>query len=259
MALGGRTSPRKGGGVGGGGEVTDMYMHCRHIKTNGLRCQSPALRGSQFCYYHSKVHTIGAEPNLRFGPLQLPPPEDAAAIQLSVARINDAIINGRIDLKKATALFYGIQIASQFIDRKKRFYESDTVQSAEQTADGDELAPGNYICNHEDCNKCPFSTVGQCTRWRYVNKKNEDADAGGDEDDDDEAGDDADDDSDDGEENDVEAGSESENDEDGDAVIVRPASSFPPPVPPHSATNIDTPESPAEPESGPATCTAACT
>jgi hypothetical protein len=29
-----------------------MYMHCRHIKTNGLRCESPALKGSQFCYDH---------------------------------------------------------------------------------------------------------------------------------------------------------------------------------------------------------------
>ncbi len=68
-----------------------MYRVCRHIKTNGLRCGSPALTGGQFCYYHSKMHTIGAEPNLRFGTLQLPTPEDPAAIQLSVARISDAI------------------------------------------------------------------------------------------------------------------------------------------------------------------------
>jgi hypothetical protein len=142
-----------------------MYTICRHIKTNGLRCESPALRGSHFCYYHSKIHTVGAEPNLKYGPLQLPAPEDAAAIQLSVARINDAIINDRIDLKKATSLLYGIQIAAQFIDRRKNFDEEKTVQFAEQTAEGDELAPCEYICNNKDCGECPYATTGQCVRW----------------------------------------------------------------------------------------------
>ena len=78
-----------------------MYMICRHIKTNGLRCESPALKDAQFCYYHSKVHTVGAEPHLKYGPSQLPAPEDSAAIQLSVARINDAIINDRIDSQES--------------------------------------------------------------------------------------------------------------------------------------------------------------
>lgn len=159
-----------------------MYQACRHIKTNGLRCESPALKGGQFCYYHAKVHSIGAEPNLKFGPLQLPVPEDPAAIQLSVARINDAIVNGRIDLKKATGLFYGLQIAAQFIDRKKPFDEVDTVRSAEQTVQGDELAPGEYICGeNEECNQCPYATAGQCTRWQCDGDKNEeDADPGDD-------------------------------------------------------------------------------
>jgi hypothetical protein len=146
-----------------------MYMICRHIKANGLRCGSPALKDTQFCYYHLKIHTVGAEPHLKFGPLQLPAPEDPAAIQLSIARINDAIINGRIDLKKATGILYGLQIAAQFIDRKKHFDEHETVQSAEQTVQGDELAPGKYMCKKgEDCNQCPYATVGQCTRWTYT-------------------------------------------------------------------------------------------
>ena len=96
-----------------------MYMICRHIKTNGLRCESPALKGQPFCYYHSKAHSVGAEPHLKYGPLQLPTPEDAASIQLSVARINDAVINGRIDLKKAASLINAIKVAAQFIDRKQ--------------------------------------------------------------------------------------------------------------------------------------------
>ena len=152
-----------------------MYMTCRHIKANGLRCESPALKGGHFCYYHSKVHSLGAEPNAKYGPLQLPPPEDPAAIQLSVARISDAIINGRIDQKKAANLFYGLQIAAQFIDRKKFFYASDTVQSADQDSQGDELAPSKYVCDDDDdCNDCPYSDAcPRCVSADDVDDDNE--------------------------------------------------------------------------------------
>ena len=52
-----------------------MVTICRHIKTNGQRCGSPALRVNYFCYYHDKIHNVGAEPNLKYGPLQLPAPK----------------------------------------------------------------------------------------------------------------------------------------------------------------------------------------
>src|SRR5581483_1563346 len=108
-----------------------------------------------FCYYHSKTHSIGSEPDLKFGPLQLPPPEDAAAIQLSVARINNAVINNLLDLKKAAILLNGLKLAARFIDRYQRFDAEDTVRSAEQVASGDELAPASCICSEDDdCGTC---------------------------------------------------------------------------------------------------------
>jgi hypothetical protein len=193
-----------------------MYQICRHIKTNGLPCESPALKGNPFCYYHSKVHTVGAEPHLRYGPLQLPPPEDAASILLSVARINDAIINNRIELKKATALLYSIQIASQFIDRKKPFDVNKAVQSAELTVQGDELAPGKYVCNENDeCDECPFRTKDQCDRWFYEETGTQDPSPDDDDEDDDDT-DDADDDSQDGVDADDDEGEESDDEEDED-------------------------------------------
>jgi hypothetical protein len=144
---------------GGAGRYT-MYRTCRHVKTNGIRCKSPALRGGHFCYYHSKIHTIGAEPNAKFGPLQLPTPEDRAAIQISVARISDAIINDRLNQKKASSLLYGLQIASQFIDRKEFFYAPEAVQSAELAPDGDELAPDEFVCDDEEyCEDCPYTEI----------------------------------------------------------------------------------------------------
>ncbi len=134
------------------------YMTCRHIKMNGLPCESPALKNGQFCYYHSRIHSVAVE--VKFGPLLLPPPDDPAAIKLSVARINEAILTGRLDLKKAASLFTGLRIASHFIDRGWCLDPRGTVQSADQTSDGVELAPRNYVCDDDDdCSDCPYSDV----------------------------------------------------------------------------------------------------
>jgi hypothetical protein len=140
-----------------------MYMECRHIKVNGLRCQSPALKSGHFCYYHAKLRMAGSEPELKFGPLQLPAPDDAAAIQLSVARINQAILDGRLDLAKAAALFTGLRIASRFIRRPEFVDPDEVVQSAQQTTSGEELAPDNYVCDDDEyCDDCPY--LNQCNR-----------------------------------------------------------------------------------------------
>ena len=164
-----------------------MYMECRHIKPNGLRCESPALRGGHFCYYHSKIHTIGAEPHAKYGPLRLPPPEDPAAIQLSVARISNAVLNGTLDQKKAANLLYGLQIAAQFIDSKRYFYAPNTVQSAEQTADGEDLAPTKYVCKkEEECSDCPFSKVCPRSNCPDDDDEEDDSEVGDDGEDDDE-------------------------------------------------------------------------
>ncbi len=140
-----------------------MVTICRHIKTNGQRCGSPALKDNYFCYYHDKIHNVGAEPHLKYGPLQLPAPEDLASVQLSVARINDVVIHGVIDLKKATTLLYGLQIAAQYINRAQKFDESKTVLSAELTVQGDELAPDESINNSDgDGDQCSCGNRGQC-------------------------------------------------------------------------------------------------
>ena len=40
-----------------------MYIICRHIKTNELRCESPAIKGGQFCCHYPKPHTGESAPN----------------------------------------------------------------------------------------------------------------------------------------------------------------------------------------------------
>src|SRR5258708_33429133 len=65
---------------------------CRHIKTNGTRCQSPALTGELWCYFHHRLHQRHAgfrrnSSNVDYrlpGPhIELAPLEDRESIQLA--------------------------------------------------------------------------------------------------------------------------------------------------------------------------------
>lgn len=144
-------------GIGGGG-VTQMYMACRHIKPNGLRCQSPALRGFPFCYFHPKLHAKVSYDDARFGPITLPVPEDRAAIQISISRILDAMLNNRLDGKLAGRLLYGLQIASQHAEHHILDIGTDSVETMTQSKEGDELAPRLRVCDGSDiCVGCKYA------------------------------------------------------------------------------------------------------
>lgn len=78
---------------------------CEHIKTNGIRCGSPALRGEPFCYYHSEARRA------RFGGIFIPPLEDPEAIQLVLTDLARALIDRAILPKDATILAYILQTA----------------------------------------------------------------------------------------------------------------------------------------------------
>ncbi len=129
-----------------------MYRKCRHIKPNGLRCDSPALKQANFCYFHSKIHTIGAEPNLKYGPMLLPSPEGPAAVLLSIAKINDALLSaGRIDRKSlAGVLLYSMQVASQNLNSHHPSDIDQTIESMTITPEGDELAPEEIVEEDDD-------------------------------------------------------------------------------------------------------------
>jgi hypothetical protein len=135
-----------------------MYMVCRHIKANGLQCQSRALKGHSFCFYHSKTHTVPDD--VKFGPIVLPVPEDAAAIQISVARINEAILRGYLDIKKGQLVLSALKLAARFIDPKKYFDAGSTIEDVENDDRGDELAPQKLVCEDEDaCETCPYTDI----------------------------------------------------------------------------------------------------
>jgi len=36
------------------GELSSRCRRCKHVKTNGTQCRSPALKGKELCFYHEK-------------------------------------------------------------------------------------------------------------------------------------------------------------------------------------------------------------
>jgi hypothetical protein len=91
-----------------------VYPLCRHTKTNGIQCKSPALATSAFCHHHQKLHrtrmsTISPGPGLSTHVLH--PLRNANSIQQALAMVVSALAAGRIDRKPAGQMIYALQIA----------------------------------------------------------------------------------------------------------------------------------------------------
>ena len=89
---------------------------CKMRKVNGDPCQSPALKGEDFCHYHK---VMGPNPvafdnqTIPSTHVYLPPLESAASIQAAISEVCELMLHRRIEPKEASALFYAMQVASQ--------------------------------------------------------------------------------------------------------------------------------------------------
>jgi hypothetical protein len=95
---------------------------CRHIKTNGTQCGSPALKGKELCYYHEQNKPREMELYLdgdRYsdGSIIMPVFEDAHSIQTVIRQVVHLMLSRRIDRKDAGTLLYALQIASGNLKR----------------------------------------------------------------------------------------------------------------------------------------------
>jgi hypothetical protein len=91
------------------------YPNCRHTRTNGLRCKSPAKDTSAFCHFHQKQRrtrpsTIGPEPALSRHVLH--PLGDFQSIQQALGMVMSALWSGQLSTKKAGPMLYALQLAS---------------------------------------------------------------------------------------------------------------------------------------------------
>ena len=93
---------------------------CVHIKTNGVQCGSPALKGQTHCYFHlqaTALHTYQFGGYENKTPLTLPLLEDAESIQIALQRVTYWLLNGQIDARTAGLVLYALQTASTNLKR----------------------------------------------------------------------------------------------------------------------------------------------
>jgi len=133
-----------------------MYQTCRHIMPNGVRCNSPALRGTYFCYFHTRLNRLAVEQSSSQNePLKLSVLEDRSAIQIALAQVLNALASSKLDPHRAGLFLYDLQIASQNVPHNPRILQRNAVPSLTRTPDGEELAPEEIVCEPpEDCAAC---------------------------------------------------------------------------------------------------------
>lgn len=94
---------------------------CRHIKTNGTQCGSPALRDKNFCFYHHQDRPFNVpcyyEQEYPLGEINLPYFEDAHSIQAVLREVVQMVMQKRLERKTASLLLYALQIASSNLKR----------------------------------------------------------------------------------------------------------------------------------------------
>jgi hypothetical protein len=119
------------------------FAVCRHLKTNGRRCQSPALTGGALCFFHRNLHQTHRRPPTaeklmstwqeetiqsfrdcdedplaiaraypKQNEIHFPALEDAESVQLATSMLFQAIATGQIHFKRARLLLYTLKTAA---------------------------------------------------------------------------------------------------------------------------------------------------
>ena len=123
-------------------QVANQAPRCTHVKPSGLRCQAPAMRDTEFCYYHRRVHE---GPRLLFPTLTML--EDAHGIQAALMEVLCAVLDGSVDLKMGAMLLYGLQTATANL---KRVGEVDPDQVTTEPAPKEKLPEGVFETKREE-------------------------------------------------------------------------------------------------------------
>ena len=133
---------------------------CRHVKTNGTRCKAPSLTGGTWCYFHHRLHqrhtafrsTAATRGYLIPGQhIELNVLEDRESVQVALSVVINALATGQLDIKRATALLYGLQLASNnAASLQTRPYAPDIVRAVEPSPEGLDLAEPGATLETED-------------------------------------------------------------------------------------------------------------
>ncbi len=93
--------------------LANRAPRCAHIRTSGLQCGSPALRGRTHCFYHDRLYTD-------LPATALPALEDAEGIQHAIMHVTRLILERKLDNRTAALVLYALQTASANLKRMSR-------------------------------------------------------------------------------------------------------------------------------------------
>lgn len=167
-----------------------QYPLCRHIKTNGRQCQSPALEHSVYCYFHDHLHRRHSAfrhaetTSDRLVPgqhIELSPLEDRESVQLAISTVVNALATGRLDIRRATAILYGLQLASHNAGHlNTEPYAPNVVLTVQPSPDGLDLAePGAVIEIDDSAEEDPNRYAQEADEHEDDQDEDEDAGAAG--------------------------------------------------------------------------------
>jgi hypothetical protein len=136
-------------------KLADMAPRCQWVRQDGTGCGSPQMKQHIYCFAHMQM----AEARALM--LRLPPPEDPNAIQVGLMRIQKAVIEDTISMKKAGLLLYSMQLALTNVG-KTTFGQAKDEEMVTETVDEEEAISRQQsaVSEKQNQHQRPFTTEG---------------------------------------------------------------------------------------------------
>jgi hypothetical protein len=112
-------------------KMADMAPRCQWVKQDGTACRSPQMKQHIYCFAHKQMAAA------RELMLMIPVVEDANAIQVGLMRIQKALIEDTISMKKAGLLLYSMQLAMTNVGQTT-FGQAKDEEMVRETVDEDQ-------------------------------------------------------------------------------------------------------------------------
>ncbi len=132
-------------------KMADMAPRCQWVRQDGTSCGSPQMKQHIYCFAHMQMAEA------RELMLRLPPPEDANAIQVGLMRIQKAVIEDTISMKKAGLLLYSMQLALTNVGQTT-FGQAKDEEMVRETVDEEEALSSQHSAISQTTQDQTFET-----------------------------------------------------------------------------------------------------
>jgi len=130
--------------------MSESVPLCTHIKTDGVRCGSPAVSGTALCYHHSVVKTTLDKVPARSGgaagqfePIPFVFAEDRASMQLNYHLLLTAFNENRVDLRIYKAMMSLLKAMAKNLGKTGSLLDETSDQRpAVRAQEGRDQRPG---------------------------------------------------------------------------------------------------------------------